>query len=96
MAPTKPPPHTAYPSLQRIDHPGTREVAKLLMDKIGAVEQVTPNIGKLSQPLDTHLDFNTNRGVGLADPQAPTDAVNQQTMERYVAAAIKKAIDALP
>ena len=80
-------PKTSYASLPQITDPALRQIVKLIYDKIAAVEQATTQIGHVTQPLSTHLDFNQQRGIGVADPTADTDVVNLQTLKRYVEAA---------
>lgn len=85
---TKPPPHTAYPLLDRVKDPQLQQVLKLVFDKIGGVEQLSTGIGTVSQPLTTHLDSGGNQLKSVADPTAATDAVTLRYLQQYVQGAI--------
>lgn len=76
-----------YTGLASIPDPATRQVIKLLMDQIGTLQQQVAALQTTDTPLTTALDFNSQRGLHLADPQVATDAVNLQTLQRYVGAA---------
>ncbi|HET9258257.1 MAG TPA: hypothetical protein VFO16_24090 [Pseudonocardiaceae bacterium] len=75
-----------YTGLNQIPDSGTRRTVKLLMDRIAQLEQqLTATQGRVSKPLDSHLDANNQKLQNLAAPSAPTDAVHLKSMQEYVA-----------
>src|SRR6266568_2769341 len=81
----------AYSFLTRITDPNVRSAVKVILDRLGAVEQSTQSIGTVSKPLDAHLDANAKRLMNIADPTADQDAVSLHTLKHYVDARLTAA-----
>lgn len=79
---------TRYPGLNRVPDAATRQALKLVMDQVGALQTSAEAIGAVSKPLTAALDSGGQQLKKVADPSHATDAVNLQTLQKFVAAAI--------
>lgn len=75
-----------YAALARISDPHLRAALKLVLDQVGELRSLTGGIGGVTQPLAAPLDASGHVLGQVGDPQAPTDAVNLQTLQQYIAA----------
>lgn len=86
----------AYAVLQGIADPRLRQTIKQLLDRIGALEGKSANIGKVTEALAADLAAGDQRIVTLADAVEQQDAVNLRTLQRYVQGVVTGAISAPP
>lgn len=82
---------TRYPGLANIADPALRDLLKMAFDKIGAIENAATGIGAVTKPLARALDGGRQRLTAIADAQHDTDAVNLQTLKRYVESVVSAA-----
>ncbi len=73
-------------------HPDLPTVLTPLFKRLEDLEAQVAGIGTVTQPLPAALDANDQRIHTVADPTANQDAVNLQTLKKYVDAAIKQAV----
>lgn len=70
-----------YGMLNKIKDYHARQLIKFILDQTGNINNQTPNIGKVTQPLDTHLDANNNKVQNLQDPTAQQDAATKNYVD---------------
>lgn len=80
-----------YAYLSRITDPNIRNAVKVAMDLITQLQSGADGIGSVSKPLTDHMDGGGYRLQTIGDPGDDLDAVNFQTLKRYVDAAIARA-----
>lgn len=78
-----------YPFLGKITDPHLRMVLKMILDQTANINDQTPSIGKVTQPLDQHLDANSNKVQNLADPTAQQDAATKAYVDKQIYTAIR-------
>lgn len=78
-----------YSFLSKIQDPHTRQLLKMILDQTGNLNNQAPDIGKVTQPLDTHMDANGNKVQNLATPTASTDAANKDYVDKQIAQLVK-------
>lgn len=71
-------------------HPDLRQILTPIFKRIEDLERQSAGIGLVNQPLSTAMDAGGQRIHTVADPTASQDAVNLQSMKKYVDAAIKQ------
>src|ERR1041384_5336421 len=76
--------NAGYSYLTKIADPTLRAAIKIILDRLGPVEQAAQAIGAVSKPLDAHLDAGTNRLMNVADPTDNQDAVTKNYLQNYV------------
>jgi hypothetical protein len=75
---------SSYSYLTKIADPHLRAALKLVLDRLGAVEQSAQSIGTVSKPLDDHLDASSKQLKAVADPTDNQDAVTKLFLQKYV------------
>ena len=70
--------------------PELRKVLTPMFRRLEQLELQAGGIGSVTAPLTAPLDASGQRIHTVADPTAAQDAVNLQTMKKYVDAAIKQ------
>lgn len=78
-----------YASLSKVQDPHLRQLIKLILDQTGNLNDQAPSIGKVTQPLDDHMDANSKNIQNLADPVNQQDAVTKAYLDKQVATMIK-------
>lgn len=73
-------------------HPDLHMILTPLFKRIEELEAARGDVGAVTKPLSTSLNANDQRIHTVADPTADQDAVNLQTLKKYVDAAIKQAV----
>lgn len=73
-------------------HPDLHSILTPMFQRLEFLESQAGNIGIVNKPLTTPLNANDQRIHTVADPTADQDAVNLQTLKKYVNAAIKQAV----
>lgn len=64
-----------------------------IFERLEALEAAqAASLGKVTQPLDTHLDAGGNQLQNVAAPTLGTDVVNLDTLKKYVDAAIRQRV----
>jgi len=84
----------AYTGLSRIEDPGLRETLRLALDRISGLEAQIRALDSAVLKTGSPVDAHSQRIANVANPRAPTDAVNVLTMQRYVTQSIPRS--ALP
>lgn len=77
-----------YGHLNRVQDDATRNALKVIMDRLGVLEDKSAGIGTLTASLTDDLNAAGNKLTEVADPTADTDGVNLKTLKSYVEAAI--------
>lgn len=83
-----------YSGLPGITDPVTRQVVKVLMDRLGTLEAQAGTIGSVTKPLTDPLHAGSQQIKALADPTDATDAVTLQYLHRYVESRVKTSVAA--
>ena len=73
-----------YTMLSKVQDPHMRQLFKFILDQTGNINDQTPNIGKVSQPLDQHMDANGNHIQNLKDPVDQQDAATKAYIDRQI------------
>lgn len=71
-------------------HPDLRKVLTPMFDRLEALEKAAGTIGTVTAPLSTPLNAANQRIHTVADPTAAQDAVNLQTLKKYVDSALRQ------
>lgn len=80
-----------YPILPQIKDPILQKAFKAVFDKLATLESQALIASGMTTSLQTTLDANRQRLTSVADPVVLTDAVNLQTLQAYVEAAMSQA-----
>lgn len=79
-----------YGLLSKVKDPHLRQLLKQLLDQTGNINDQTPNIGKVSQPLEQHMDAGGFKIESLQTPTAKGDAVNKDYVDKQIQALMAK------
>jgi hypothetical protein len=74
----------AYSFLTQIRDVPLRNAIKVILDRLGTVEQSAQSIGRVTAPLDDDMAGGGHRLTGLGDPTDDQDAVTLAYLKKYV------------
>lgn len=71
-------------------HPDLRKVLTPMFKRLEQLELQAGGIGTVTEPLSSALNANGQRVHTVADPTDAQDAVNLQTLKKYVESALRQ------